>query len=128
GSGALRQLEGALRGKRMLLIVDDLERAGVRAVSQVLARCAGVTVLATADRWMGIREEWTLEVTGLAVPGTAAAVEGSAAGAGLLHHARRHGGGEELTAVDREAIGRICRAVDGHPLALILAAHWRPTW
>jgi DNA-binding SARP family transcriptional activator len=126
-SGPLRQLEAALRGKTILLVLDDLDATGrgIEALSPFLARCPGITVLATSGSQLQTPEEWVLEITGLELPATPAAVETSPAGALLLHHAQRHGASNALTAMDREAIGRICRTVEGHPLALILAAHWR---
>jgi predicted ATPase len=127
-NGPLRHLEAALRGKVVLLVLDDLDAVGgLEALSQLLARCPGVKALATSRTRLQIPEEWTLEITGLALPATPADVACSPAGALLLHQAQRHSASEVLTAMDREAIGRICRTVDGHPLALVLAAQWRAT-
>src|SRR4029453_5224994 len=54
-------------------------------------------------------------------------LEQSAAGQLFLHHAEHVILGRPLTQAERPHVARICRLVEGLPLALVLAASWLRT-
>ncbi|MFE5618354.1 ATP-binding protein [Streptomyces sp. NPDC056524] len=101
--------------RRLLLILDNCEHvvgAAARLVEHVLARCPGVTVLATSREPLGVPGEFVRAVEPL--PQDPAlrllADRGSAARPGFA------------PADDPEACAEICRRLDGLPLAIELAA------
>ncbi|MCC6168434.1 MAG: hypothetical protein IT329_14520 [Caldilineaceae bacterium] len=119
-----------LRRKEMLLVLDDLEdHAAAEWIAHLLHAAPGVVILATAQRPLGIRVEWRFEVRGLAYPKP----DSCAARPDLLRFpavqlfvqcAGRARAGFALSAHDAPHIARICRQVEGLPLALELAASW----
>jgi DNA-binding SARP family transcriptional activator len=72
-----------LSSRRMLLVLDNLEhlRDGAGAISELLLRAPGLTVVVTSRRPLGLGAEWLVEVPGLACPavGSDAEVAGYAA-------------------------------------------------
>jgi predicted ATPase/DNA-binding SARP family transcriptional activator len=124
----IEQLGAALRGKRTLLLLDNLEQLeGAGAViAALLDQAPELAVLATSRERLGLRGEWALDLAGLPVPAdaTAAALDTHGATALFLQTARRARAGFAPDAAARGAIVRICRALGGHPLGIELAAAW----
>lgn len=121
------QLLSYLAEKEVLLVLDNFEHviAGAGAVGDILEAAPGVKVLATSRERLGLRGERVFEVKGLPVPPVgAAAVEGYDAAALFVECARRVNPTFTLTPEDAEPLARICRYVDGIPLALELASSW----
>ncbi|NCF68136.1 MAG: tetratricopeptide repeat protein [Chloroflexi bacterium] len=122
------QLHNYLREKQLLLLLDNFEHliAGAKTVSDILAAAPGVKIVATSRRRLLLQAEWTFDVPGLSVPenggleaaGTYGSVEL------FLQSARRVQPGFSPTMEDLQGIVRVCRIVEGMPLALILAAAW----
>ncbi|MFF9620604.1 BTAD domain-containing putative transcriptional regulator [Streptomyces griseosporeus] len=101
--------------RRMLLILDNCEHvvdAAARLVEELLARCPGLTVLATSREPLGVPGEVLRPVEPLPEPVALRllADRGAAARPGFRV--------EE----DPEACAEICRRLDGLPLAIELAA------
>ena len=118
-------LMAALTGRSALLVLDNLEHLPDAAawVAHVLEVASGVRVLATARAPLRLGAEWTFEVGGLScttadADDTAEALELFAAAA------RRVAPRLEFGRAEREAAARICRHVEGLPLAIELAAGW----
>jgi predicted ATPase/DNA-binding SARP family transcriptional activator len=122
-------LKEAVRELQLLLVLDNFERidAAGRIVSELLAVGRGVKVLATSRSALRLRGEHEYAVPPLPVPphgesrdvdalGRNAAVELFVARARAARH------GFALTRENCPAIAEICRALDGLPLALELAA------
>ncbi|KAB2347911.1 BTAD domain-containing putative transcriptional regulator [Actinomadura rudentiformis] len=116
GEGLPARLAGALRGKRMLLILDNCEQVVTEAAeltAALLRTAPGLTVLATSQRPLGTTGELLWNVPPLA---ESSAVE--------LFAARAAAGspGFTVTPDNADAVAAICRRLDGLPLALELAA------
>lgn len=112
-----------LKGRQVLLVLDNFEQlleAGefLRALLQALP---GLTLLVTSRERLGLAEEWVLPLEGLALP------EGDADSPAmrlLLQALRRVNPSLRLGPAELEAARRVCRAVEGLPLGLELAAAW----
>ncbi|BCB87446.1 BTAD domain-containing putative transcriptional regulator [Phytohabitans suffuscus] len=121
---ALTRLQGALGGRRALLILDNCEHlvaAAAALAESLLLRCPQLRVLATSREALGITGEALYPVEPLALP-----PDGVAAGDALAYPAVRLFA-DRATAVRpgfavTDAAVRICHALDGMPLAIELAA------
>ena len=139
GEGTLSdQLAAALAGEEMLLILDNLEHlmegAAGDETADLLARLLGqaplLTLLVTSRRRLQLQEEWLFDVSGLALP-EANAADATAADATsadsiqlFLQTAERMQRHFQATADDLTAVVRLCRALEGLPLGIELAAGW----
>lgn len=106
-----------LRGKRMLVLCDNLEHlaGGSGALLALMRHAPGVKLLVTSRERLRLSEEWLLPMAGLPREGAAAAL--------FDHHATRTD--PAFDASGREGdIQEICSLVEGLPLALELAASW----
>jgi predicted ATPase/transcriptional regulator with XRE-family HTH domain len=142
-AGMLREIAGALGdadkgtgtdgvseliGRRsLLLVLDNFEQlvAVAPALSQILARCPRLKVLITSRLPLRIRGEHEVQVPPLEVPEAGAdqaAIEASPAVAMFAACARQRRASWRLDAATAEPAADICRAVDGIPLAIELAA------
>jgi predicted ATPase len=122
------QLLGYLRDKDLLLVLDNLEHlAGAgQWVGDLAAACPDVRLIVTSRERLNLHGERLLELGGLAAPPEAA---GEAAGDYdavrlFLTSARAAHPSFAPAAGELRAVGRICRMVDGLPLAIELAAAW----
>ena len=114
-----------LRGQRLLLILDTCEHltaAVARFASQLLRETDGITILTTSRQPLHLAGEQLLRLGPLPVPPA-----GHAAGAGdavELFATRAAAAIGRLTVADSELphVLRICRQLDGVPLAVELAA------
>ena len=124
------QLFNYLNQKKTLLLIDNLEHLliepGVEVLDELLANAPQVKFLTTSRETLGLQGEWIFEVHGLPVPENPQA-EGSAQDTAIelfMQRARRAHIEFNATSDDLSAILRICRLVDGMPLAIELAAAW----
>jgi len=106
-----------LSGYRLLLVLDNCEHlaGAVAQLAGVLLRAVpSLRVLATSRHWLGAPGEQVHEVPPLAVrdDGDSEAMEL------LVDRAAAH----DVVVDDRGAAARLCRLVDGIPLAIVLAA------
>ncbi|MEU0132617.1 BTAD domain-containing putative transcriptional regulator [Streptomyces sp. NPDC006296] len=114
----LTRLTEHCSGRRMLLLLDNCEHlveAAAALADHLLARCPGLTVLATSREPLGVPGEFVRPVDPLPDPTALRllADRGAAARAGFRVDA------DEGTAA---ACAEICRRLDGLPLAIELAA------
>jgi predicted ATPase len=110
-----------------LLILDNLEQVleVARDLGELLARCPGVSILATSRTVLGLRAEREYPVPPLPTgPATASAAEVAAwpAVALFVDRARAVRPEFELTEGNAAAVAEICRRLEGLPLAIELAA------
>jgi DNA-binding CsgD family transcriptional regulator len=119
---AIRQAV-ALRGRRMLLVLDRADGAGA-AVSDVVRAVAafpGVRVLALSVRPLGVPGEQAVDLAPLALPGPDTRDLRANAAVGLFA-AVAAAAGYACTDADLPMIAIACRATGGSPLAIELAA------
>jgi predicted ATPase/transcriptional regulator with XRE-family HTH domain len=130
GRSLADRLVVAVGGRRLLLVLDNCEqvRDAVAAfVAELIRGATVVHVLATSRERLGLSAElvWSLAPlitpaeTGVATP---AAIAESDAVALFVERARRSRPGFELTADNAADVARLCRRLDGLPLAIELAA------
>jgi predicted ATPase len=112
---------------RWLLILDNMEQVlrVAHDLGELLARCPGLTILATSRTALGLRAEREYPVLPLpAGPVTASAEEVAAwpAVALFVDRARAVRPDFALTEGNAAAVAEICRRLEGLPLAIELAA------
>lgn len=122
------QLLHYVQDKELLLLLDNVEQLShdVTFLREVLAAGPQVKLLVTSRQRLNLQEEWVFDLQGLPLPDDhpLEQVEENSAAALFWQAARRHDTAFKPGEPDRAAIVRICRLVDGMPLALELAAAW----
>jgi predicted ATPase/class 3 adenylate cyclase len=128
GGSVLDALVAHLKSKNLLLILDNCEHvieAAMRAVDVILRGCGGVTILTTSRAAVGVSGETVYRLPVLAVPpehaATAQEVGKYGACALFEERARSHVAGFRITDENAKIVARICRRLDGIPLAIELA-------
>lgn len=128
GKASLEQIAESLLGSRILLLMDNCEHlidAAALAVEKLLRGNATLQILATSREALRIEGEYLYRVAALETPAADADwQEVVAASAVRLFDARlEHGQADaELAAETAPLKARICRRLDGIPLAIELAA------
>ncbi|MFJ5678300.1 ATP-binding protein [Streptomyces sp. NPDC093097] len=126
--GELGVLTDQLGGRESLLVVDNCEHlvdAVAHLVSALLARCAGLRVLATSREPLAIDGEALVPLGPLPLPAPHADVEQARRTASVLLFSERAAAvrpGFDVDAHHLADVLRIVRSLDGLPLALELAA------
>jgi hypothetical protein len=117
-----------LAARETLLLLDNCEHlveAVAGLVHALLTRCPQVTVLATSRERLGVPGEVVWRVPPLSLPAPGAAVEELAESDAVAFFCERARAARPAFALDgtnADAVVRICRRLDGIPLALELAA------
>ncbi|HOT90093.1 MAG TPA: BTAD domain-containing putative transcriptional regulator [Anaerolineae bacterium] len=125
----MERLGHFLSDKEMLLLLDNLEqlRAGAGQLAELLRQAPQVKILVTSRERLNLQCEWVFPVDGLSFPPAETAdIAAFDAVQLFLHTARRANPRFALDSSNVPAIRRICRSVDGLPLALELAAALLP--
>ena len=125
-----RRLVSGLRERSGLIVLDNCEHlidAVAGLADTVLSGCPGIKVLATSREALGITGETVCPVPPLPVPqavgdGELAAVAAAASVRLLADRARAVRPGFAVTDANAADVARICRVLDGMPLAIELAA------
>jgi predicted ATPase/DNA-binding winged helix-turn-helix (wHTH) protein len=121
-------LAHALAPLSLLLVLDNCEHllgAVSDLVTALLAHASQLAILATSQEPLGLQAEAVLRVAGLAVPpkdGSAADVAASPAAVLLAERVQALDKTFRVDDRNAEAVGSLCRRLDGIPLALELAA------
>ncbi|MEV0586226.1 tetratricopeptide repeat protein [Nonomuraea sp. NPDC050310] len=124
-STLLDTLVGRIGSQRILLVLDNCEHvieACAELVDALVANCPGLRVLATSREPVRIAGELVWRVPPLELPEEREEIEASEAVQLFLERAYAAGSRFELTTETLDAVGGLCRALDGMPLALELAA------
>jgi predicted ATPase len=124
GEPTAAQLAGFLREKSLLILLDNVEQLveGAGFLAELVRRAPAVRVIATSRQRLRLTAETVFPLDGLSLPDGEDALEESAAARLFAEFARRADPRFAPAAEQAGAIARICRAVDGIPLALELAA------
>ena len=129
GQTSLEALRDYLRGKGLLLVLDNLEhlREASSEVAELIESCPALVVLVTSRAPLRIRGEQEWPVPPLELPistrsPTVEQVAGSASGRLFVERARAASPGFSLTRQNAAAVASICWRLAGLPLALELAA------
>ena len=122
-------LSAYLRGKRLLLVLDNFEHVLEAApeVAALIESCPNLTVLATSRAPLRVRGEQEYPVPPLDVPDPARVpdlqdVVGAPSVELFVQRARAASPTFELTQANAASVAAICWRLDGLPLALELAA------
>ena len=125
----IEMLAVAVRGKHLLLVLDNLEHVleATSIIAELLIACPQLKVLATSRATLHLSGEHAVPVPPLALPGAASDTsidEIAASPAVRLFVARAQAVRPDftLTATNAPAVAAICRRLDGLPLAIELAA------
>jgi non-specific serine/threonine protein kinase len=117
-----------LKSSDTLLVIDNCEHlveAAAKVTARLLAECPHLVVVATSRERLNIDGEVVWRLSPLALPGSAdafAVAAGSEAVRLFVDRARNVSPGFDVAADNVQAIGAICRRLDGMPLAIELAA------
>lgn len=141
GAGRLEtQLLDYLRGKEMLLLLDNVEHllddGDLSLLVSLVPHAPGIKFLVTSRERLNLQAEVLLELEGLPCPGDGPATDGpetdplayvSRSPAVQLFVARARQVRVDFSPAGQEAsLVRLCQLVGGLPLALELAASWVP--
>ena len=134
GRSLVDQLVALLRRRELVVILDNCEHviAEVAALTDQLVRsCPHLTILATSREPLRIEGEQVYRVPTLALPADAEddldTLRESEAVSLFVERARAQSPGFALNAGNASAIVRVCRRLDGIPLAIELAAARMPS-
>jgi predicted ATPase/class 3 adenylate cyclase/tetratricopeptide (TPR) repeat protein len=128
GESITESVVGALRDREILLVVDNCEHLIVpaaRLVDAVVRACPSVRVLATSREGLGVSGERLIMVRSLGVADEDASPDvliTSDAVQLFVDRAKDARSGFAATPENASDIGRVCRRLDGIPLAIELAA------
>src|SRR5581483_10584213 len=129
GAGAEEQLCQVLGQRHVLVILDNCEHVVDQAaalVELILRRCPAVSILATSREVLSVAGETVWATPPLSLPPEPVSgpddLAGSDAAALFIARARTAQPGFGAVPANAAAIARICRSLDGIPLALELAA------
>jgi predicted ATPase/transcriptional regulator with XRE-family HTH domain len=129
GRSAHELLIDALRERQVLLVLDNFEQVldAAPLVADLLSRCPRLSVLVTSRMPLRLRAEQRFMVEPLSVPRadgshTLETVAKSPAVQLFVDRAQAIVPDFELTPSSADALGAICRRLDGVPLAIELAA------
>jgi predicted ATPase/class 3 adenylate cyclase len=128
GRSVRESLVVALRARRLLLVLDNCEHVigeAATLVDELVKRCPQVAILATSREPLRVAGEHLYRVPSLSIPagdGTVNAVLGSEAARLFLERAAEQQSEVALDAENAAVVGRLCRRLDGIPLAIELAA------
>ncbi len=122
------QLLAYLRAREVLLVLDTFEHllAGVDLLATLLAHAPRVTLLVTSRERLNLQGEWVFDLQGLELPGggQVEGIEKYSAVQLFVQTARRGRADCSFSDEEKVIIVRICRLVEGVPLAIELAAAW----
>ncbi|MFZ0546947.1 MAG: BTAD domain-containing putative transcriptional regulator [Candidatus Promineifilaceae bacterium] len=130
-AGLEDELLAYLRQKEMLLILDNFEQLleedeAPSLVQKILRQAFNVILLVTSRERLSLSAEWLVSISGLPYPVKVDDQEIASFAAVQLfaQRAQQVEGEFEVETGPLEAVQRICRLVEGMPLALELAATW----
>lgn len=132
GNDPSQQIVANLRDKQLLLLLDNLEHlvaddTFTTLIDSLVYAAPDIRILATSRVRIGLRAEWIFSLSGLAISDQRTDSAPAAAELLFTERARRLTPDFAITPHNSVAISRICRMVEGVPLAIKLAAAWIST-
>jgi predicted ATPase/DNA-binding CsgD family transcriptional regulator len=133
GRPLLDTLADALAARSLLVALDNCEHlidAAARVAQRLLAGAPGLRIIATSREPLRVAAETVWQVPPLTVPPppppptSVADLSASEAAALFADRAAAALPSFTVTGVNAAAVGRLCRALEGLPLAIELAAAW----
>lgn len=123
-----QQVFAILRDRSLLIIMDNFETMldAAELLPDLLQATTRVKLLITSQVALNLMEEHLVPIAGVPYPDTELDFEEASQYASIQLFAacaRRHRSNFDLDA-EREGVARICRMVEGIPLAIELAASW----
>ena len=117
-----------LSEQELLLVLDNVEHLldGVDLIGEMLDSAPDVQLLVTSRERLDLHGEWVVEVGGLSLPDKTPGAVTSSAEQLFLQRASQARAGVAPAPAEPAAIARLCRLVEGMPLALEIAAGWLP--
>jgi non-specific serine/threonine protein kinase len=142
GRSVEKALFGFLKSKVILIVLDNCEHLRAeceRIVGKLRESCHEARVLATSQDPLGADGESTWRVPGLTLPeelrqGDARPttisqlMDASEAAQLFIRCVKSLNPDKSLTDDDAPGIAAVCTALDGHPLAIEIAAGWTESW
>lgn len=130
GQATVEWLSAMLRGRRLLLILDNCEHliaACAELADALLHACPRIVILATSREGLNVPGETLMPIPSLRVPGAGASLTTAELGEYeavrlFVDRCAARQPGFMLSTDNAEDITRICSRLDGVPLALELAA------
>jgi predicted ATPase/DNA-binding CsgD family transcriptional regulator len=119
-----------LHNKEILLVLDNFEHLldGVDLLTEVLQTAPGIRLLVTSRELLNLQEEWLYTVRGMDFPATDDADDFQTYSAVQLFVERTRRVRRNFSLIDeRPGVNRVCRTLQGMPLAIELAASWTKT-
>lgn len=125
----LEELARHIGERHMLIVIDNFEQlsAGATVLAALVAACPGLKLLVTSRERLGLADEQLFRLGGLPLPPaglTVAEARYQEAVSLFWQRARRARLDFGLDDATLPHVARICRLVDGLPLAIELAAAW----
>lgn len=123
----LGQIMAALREQKTLLLLDNVEQLlpSVGILAALLQQAPGLKLLVTSREVLNLQEEWLYPLHGLTLPQDNDPAQLPDADAIRLFVERARRVRTNFSLQDEcQDVGRICRLVEGMPLAIELAASW----
>ncbi|MBX3054456.1 MAG: AAA family ATPase [Caldilineaceae bacterium] len=124
---AQAQLTDFLRGKQLLLVLDNWEHllAASPRLGELAQNCPGVQIVVTSRERLRVSLETLFVLPGLSYPtGEISQAAGYSAVELFVDTMDRQQRDAPKTRAEWQAVARICHLVDGMPLAIVLAAGW----
>lgn len=125
GRSVLDTLVDGLESQKLLLVLDNCEHvieSAASLIDAIMRACPGVKVLATSREALGVSGEVAFRVPSLSLPAEAEDILDSESGRLFSERAAAAKPGFAITPSIAPAVSRICRRLDGIPLAVELAA------
>lgn len=120
------QLQQRLIDCEMLLVLDNYEQLTDQAdlPARLLEVSLDLRIIVTSRERLRLRSEWVFEVHGMDIPDASDIDITGCDSIQLYWKTALRCGGSEPKSDERETVARICRLLEGNPLAIELAASW----
>jgi predicted ATPase/class 3 adenylate cyclase len=130
GRSLLSTIIDQLKGKRLLLVLDDCDpvlAAAAELAEGIVRACSSVRIVVTSREALGVAGEAILPIASLASPDTGLTITADELGSIdacrlFIERAQSVQPAFELTDQNARSVAQLCRRLDGMPLAIELAA------